>query len=112
MAHILDLIGTLAVLLYAVLACFFPRRFAPFIAQTLDSPRGVAEFRIIHGGFLGMSVFALVANHPLVYMMLGIGWLGAAAARLLALILDRPRLNATYVISFVFEAAFGLMMIA
>lgn len=112
MTHILDLIGTLALLLYGFIALFFPRRSAPFIALTLDSPRGVAEFRVIHGGFLGMSVFALIVNDPLVYMLLGIGWLGAAAARLLAIPLDNPPLNATYVVSVVFEAAFGLMMIA
>jgi hypothetical protein len=100
-------------LIYAVLALLFPRRFAPFIAQTLDTPRGVAEFRVAHGGgFLAMSVFALIANQPLVYMLLGAGWLGAAGARLLAILLDKPPLNATYIASLVFEVAFGLMLFA
>jgi hypothetical protein len=113
MTYILDLIGTIALLIYAVASLIVPRRVAPFIAQTLDSPRGVAEFPILHGScFLAMSVFALIINHPLVYMVLGFGWLGAAGARLLAIALDRPQLNATYIASFVFEVALGLVMIA
>jgi hypothetical protein len=111
LAYIFDLIGTLVLLLYGVLATFFPRWSAPYLAITLDTPRGVAEFRVIHGGFIAMAIFLLVVNHPLVYMVIGVGWLGAAAARLLAILLDRPALNATYIISIVFEAAFGLMMI-
>jgi hypothetical protein len=112
MLHIFDLIGTLALLIYAVASLLFPKFVAPYIAQTLDSPRGVAEFRVAHGGgYLAMSVFALIVNQPLVYMLLGMGWLGAAGARLLAIPLDRPPLNATYIASIVFELALGLMMI-
>jgi hypothetical protein len=112
MLHIFDLIGTLALLIYGVLALLFPQRFAPYIAQTLDTPRGVAEFRVAHGGgFIGMTIFALIVNDPLVYSLLGMGLLGAAAARLLAIPLDRPPLNATYIISIVGEAGIGLLMI-
>jgi hypothetical protein len=111
MAYILDVIGTMILLVYGVITLFFPRWVAPFIAQTLDSPRGVAEFRVIHGGFVGMAIFALVVNQPLVYSVVGIGWVSAAVARLVAIPLDRPPLNATYIVSFFFELAFGLMMI-
>ena len=112
MSNILDVIGTLALLVYAVGSLLFPRFAAPFIAQTLDTPRGVAEFRVVHGGgFLAMSVYALAANDPRVYMVLGLGWLGAAAARVLAIPFDKPPLDVRYVGSLVFEVALGVMMI-
>ena len=108
---ILDLIGTIFLLFYGIVTVLFPKWVAPFIAQTLETPRGVAEFRVIHGGFVTMAIYALVLNQPVGYTMVALGWFGAAGARLLAMILDRPALNATYLISFVFELLFGIMMV-
>lgn len=108
---ILDVIGTGILLFYGVATVLFPKWVAPYIYQTLETPRGVAEFRVIHGGFVLMGIYALVLNQPAMYTMVGLGWLGAAGARLLATVLDRPSLNATYIISFIFELAFGIMMV-
>jgi hypothetical protein len=110
---LLHLIGTLSLLGYAISSLFLPHRVGRLIAQELNNPRGIAEFRVVNGGyFAGLSLFALVANHPLVFTALGIGWLGAAAARLLALLLDRPRLEPIYAGLFVFEIVMGLLLIA
>jgi len=109
---ILHIIGTLSLLGYAIGSLFLPHVVAKLIAQNLDSPRGIAEFRIVNGGyFAGLSIFALVVNQPLVYAALGIGWLGAAAVRVLALALDRPRLEPLYFALLTFEIVMGIILI-
>src|SRR5262245_9793508 len=110
---VLHLIGALALLVYGVGSLFLPRRIAPFIAQTLDSPRGVAEFRILNGGFMtGLSIAALLANQPVGYALLGIAWLGAAASRLLSMVLDRPALNASFIGYLISEVVLGMFLLA
>lgn len=88
-----------------------PRHFADgaIIAQI---PRGVAEFRVVNGGyFIGLAGFALLVNQPLVYAALGIGWLGAAVGRIISFILDRPPLEPIYIALLLFEIAMGIMLL-
>jgi hypothetical protein len=111
--QLLHLIGTLALLGYAIASLFWPHRVAKLIEQTISTPRGVAEFRIANGGFFaGMSLFALFTNQAPVYTALGLGWLGAAMARTLSFVLDRPKLDASYMGFFVMEVALGLCLVA
>jgi hypothetical protein len=109
---ILNLIGALSLLVYGVASLFLPRRVAAIISQGLTTAHGVAEFRVVHGGyFIGLAVFALLIRHPLVYAAVGVGWLGAAGARLFAWVADRPPLAPIYVAPLLFELAMGVMLL-
>jgi hypothetical protein len=110
---LLHVIGAISLLGYGIGSLLMPHPIARLIAQQLTTPRGIAEFRIVNGGyFIGLSAFALLVNQPLVYAALGVGWLAAAGARVLALLLDRPKLEPIYLGLFMFEVAMGLFLIA
>jgi hypothetical protein len=108
---VLHWVGAGALLVYAIVSIVRPK----FVAQTLEhvlvSGRGISEFRIAHGGFfLGLSIFALYANNPLVYQALGWAWIGAALIRLFAYLPDRPTRNISLV-SFLAEMALGIVLL-
>ena len=109
--NILHLIGTIALLAYGLTSIVAPKHIAPFIAHEIPTPRGVAEFRILGGFFSALSAFALYAQNPQVFMALGVAWLGAAAMRLVALLLDRPKFDAAYISFFVSEILLGIFLI-
>jgi hypothetical protein len=71
------------------------------VAATLELPagtkRGIAETRAGLGGtYAALGGWALVSRDPTAQAAVGVTWLGAAAARLGALVLDRPRTDAAY----------------
>jgi uncharacterized protein DUF4345 len=108
---VLNIIGALSLLGYGIGSLLLPHPVAKLIAQVLTTPRGIAEFRIVNGGyFIGLAGFALIANQPLVYTALGIGWLGAASARVFAYLVDRPPFEPIYVGLLIFEIAAGVML--
>lgn len=53
--------------------------------------RGRAELQIAFGGFfIGFGIAALLLNDPAAYQLLGFGWLGGVAVRLLTLATESP----------------------
>lgn len=111
-ADILNIIGAVSLLGYGIASLLIPHPVAKFIAQELTSPRGIAEFRVVNGGyFIGLAGFALIVNNPLVYAALGVGWLGAAAGRVFAFFVDRPPLEVIYVGLLIFEIAMGVLLL-
>ncbi len=110
--EILNIIGAISLLGYGIGSLLMPHRMAKLIAQELNTSRGVAEFRVVNGGyFIGLAGFALLVNQPLVYAALGIGWLGAAVGRIISFILDRPPLEPIYIALLLFEIAMGIMLL-
>lgn len=99
------------ILFYAIASLVRPRFVAHNLEHVLSTGRGVSEFRILHGGFyLGMALFALYANQPLVYQALGWGWIGAALIRIPAFPADRPNIPLT-LIAFVGEMILGIFLL-
>jgi hypothetical protein len=85
-----------------------PDQIAPVLDTTFASSRGRAEFRIVYGALAALGGWALaVADHE-VFVAVGVFWLGAAAVRLLALALDRPRTGSTYWAFLALEVVLGL----
>jgi hypothetical protein len=82
---------SLGTLLFYAIACLVRPRFAARkMDHVLNTGRSVSEFRILHGGFfLGLVLFALYANHPLVYQALGLSLIGAGLIRIAAIPVDR-----------------------
>lgn len=56
-----------------------------------DSTMGLSEMRASVGGlFVAAGIAAILLNDPLAYAMIGFAFVGAAAGRVLSLMLDKP----------------------
>jgi hypothetical protein len=109
--EILHLIGAGVLLAYAIACIIRPQWAAAWLEFELNTGRASAEFRILHGYLLGLAVFALYSQNPLLFQALGWGWLGAALLRLLSYLLDRPKLNATYFAYLAMEITLGIFLL-
>jgi len=104
-------IGTGIFLFYAIVSAIRPRFVAQVLEHSLTTGRGVSEFRVLHGGFiLGLSLFTLYINQPLVYRAVGCAWMGAAVIRLLAYLPDHPTRNIS-LLSFAGEFVLGILLL-
>ena len=110
--NLLNIIGDLVLRVYAFGSLVRPVFVGKVLSITLQAKRGIAEFRILSGGsLLGLSVAVLLINQPLGYHLLGVAWIGAGTTRVLSYFVDRPPLNATYIVSFIGEITLGIMML-
>ncbi|MCW2546054.1 MAG: hypothetical protein JWN96_514 [Mycobacterium sp.] len=87
------------------------------VGEALELPpttaRGKTEVRAGLGGtYAALGAWALVDRSPAADYAVGVTWLGAAAARLASLRLDRPRTNATYWLYLAAEVGLGATAVA
>jgi hypothetical protein len=87
------------------------------VGEALELPpstaRGKAEVRAGLGGtFAALGGWALLDRSPAADYAVGFTWLGAAAARLASLRLDRPRTDATYWLYLGAELGLGATAVA
>jgi len=74
-----------------------PGRVAATLELPAGSKRAIAETRAGLGGtYAALGGWALVSRDPTAQAAVGVTWLGAAAARLGSLVLDRPRTDGAY----------------
>jgi hypothetical protein len=74
-----------------------PGRVAGALDLTPGSPRGVTEARAGLGGtYAALGAWALLSRSPVAKRAVGVTWLGAAAARMLALRMDEPETDGTF----------------
>lgn len=86
LAHYL---GALLNVVLGLAALVFPRRVADRLGLYLKGKLGLAEVRATFGGlFLGLGAFCLIQGHPLLFRMLGFGWLLVGTGRLVSMVID------------------------
>ena len=89
MGMILKLIAALATAATGVLALVKPSAAYGFIGLKAEGARGVSEMRAIFGGlFIALGVTPLFLGDT-AYLMLGIGYLAIAAARMFSILFDK-----------------------
>ncbi|HNT76380.1 MAG TPA: DUF4345 domain-containing protein [Anaerolineae bacterium] len=89
MGMILKLIAALATAATGVLALVKPSAAYGFIGLKAEGARGVSEMRTIFGGlFIALGVTPLFLGDT-AYLMLGIGYLAIAAARMFSILFDK-----------------------
>jgi hypothetical protein len=86
-----------------------PQQIGPVIETPLSKGRATAEFRVAYGAMGGVGVWALIAGDAEVFKAVGALWFAAAAVRLVALAVDRPRPNTTYWAFLALEVGLGLV---
>src|SRR5438128_7419709 len=85
-------VSSAALMLSGLSAVVAPKRVASALKLSAVSGRGVAETRAGLGGtYAALGGWALLSRNPTAQVAVGVTWLGAAAARLGSLPLDRPR---------------------
>ena len=90
--EVLHCVSLGVILFYAVTSLAKPHFVAQNLDHTLNTGRGVSEFRILHGGFyLGLGLFALYANYQLVFQLWGCPWLSAAVIRIFSCEVSKMR---------------------
>ncbi len=101
-------VSSAALMLSGMAAVVAPRRVAAALALSPVSNRGSAETRAGLGGtYAALGAAALASRDPAFQAAVGVTWLGAAAVRLAALVLDRPQTDAAYWAYLVAEIGFG-----
>ena len=74
-----------------------PASVASTLQLTPTPGRGTAEVRAGLGGtYATLGAWALLSRHRAADIAVGVTWLGAAAARIGALLVDEPETDATY----------------
>ena len=103
-------VSSAALMLSGVAGVVTPERVASTHQLTRTSARGIAETRAGLGGtYAALGGFAFVSQRRTVNSAVGAVWLGAAAARLVSLAIDRPRTDSAFWTYLAAEVGFGAM---
>src|SRR6266403_2203321 len=85
-------LSSAALMLSGLAGVVMPKRVAAALDLPASTGRGLAETRAGLGGtYAALGGWALASRQPAAQAAVGVTWLGAAAARLGSLALDRPR---------------------
>src|SRR3954453_22287202 len=90
-------LSSAALMMSGMAGVVVPERVAENLGLSPLSRRGLAETRAGLGGtYAALGGWALVSRKPAAQSAVGITWLGAAAVRVLSLVVDKPETDATY----------------
>lgn len=107
---ILKLIALLGTVGTGLLALVRPLAVQGFTGLSLPGARGKVEIRAVFGGlFIALGAVPFFLGTP-AFQMLGFGYLGIAAIRLPAMLLDRSFEQSNW-ISLVIEIVFGIVLV-
>lgn len=112
--YVLTLIAAIFTTAVGVAGLVAPRRVSAAIGLSLEGARGIkaglSQFRATLGGFfIAVGVTAIVIG-PGAGLVVGIGWLGTAAARAVSVIVDRNA-SAANLIELALEAVVGVLFV-
>jgi hypothetical protein len=101
-------LSSAALMLSGVAGVVMPERVASTLQLTPTSARGIAETRAGLGGtYAALGGVAFVSQRRAVHAAVGAVWLGAAAAHLVSLAIDRPRTDSAFWAYLAAEVGFG-----
>lgn len=107
---ILKIIAAVATAATGLLALVKPTAVFGFTGLTAEGARGISEIRSIFGGlFLALGIAPFFLGET-AYLVLGVSYLGIAAARLVSLIIDKSTASSN-LISLAIEIVFGVILL-
>jgi hypothetical protein len=105
-------LSSAALLLSGLAGVLTPSKVGSSLDLTASSGRGIAETRAGLGGtYAALGAWALLSRSPAAHTAVGVMWLGAAAARIGALVVDDPQPDASYWAYLLAELGFGSLAI-
>ena len=109
---IINYIGGLATIGMGCLGLFFPNAASRFTGLSAKDKTSFAEFRATFGGaFVVIGVIVLVTGDPIAQLAAGGLWVGAAAGRIVSIVVDRGYKERKNLVGVVFEAALGALLL-
>jgi hypothetical protein len=106
-------VSSAALMLSGLAGLLMPTKVASALHLPAASGRAVAETRAGLGGtYAALGGWALVSQDPAAHAAVGVTWLGAAAARIGSLVIDRPRTDVAFWAYLAAELGFGSAAIA
>jgi hypothetical protein len=106
-------VSSLALMLSGLAGVTMPTKVAAALDLPAESGRALAETRAGLGGtYAALGGWALLSGEPAAHAAVGVTWLGAAAARLGSLVVDRPKRDAAFWLYLAAEVGFGTAAIA
>src|SRR6266850_5344283 len=106
-------VSSAALMLSGLAGVLTPRSVASALDLAPASNRGIAETRAGLGGtYAALGGWALLSRNPTAQTAVGVTWLGAAAARIASLVVDRPRTNLAFWAYLAAEVGFGATALA
>ncbi|KIC48876.1 DUF4345 family protein [Tateyamaria sp. ANG-S1] len=113
MIDILNIVAALLTIAFGLFGFLAPRYTASALdLAPTDSTMGLSEMRASVGGLFVVAGFAAIwIDAPLAYAMIGFAFVGAAAGRVISLILDKPPLKKVLLFGGI-EAALAAWFIA
>ena len=106
--HIIIMLLTIAT---GILAIIRPKTVADFTGLQMNHPRGLVEMYAGVGAlFIALGAAPLILRHPIANQMLGIAYLGIAAARFPAMLVHKSFERSNWV-SLVVEIIFGIVLL-
>ena len=109
--EIIQIALAVGTVLTGLLALLRPRSVTGFTGLSAPGSRGITEIRAILGGlFVALGVAPLILGEPASFRTLGVAYLGIAAVRLPAMLIDRSVVRSN-VISLIVEIVFGTVLV-
>jgi hypothetical protein len=106
-------LSSAALMLSGLAGVMIPTKVAAALDLPAESRRAITETRAGLGGtYAALGGWALVSRQPAAHAAVGVTWLGAAAARLGSLAIDRPRTDAAFWAYLAAEVSFGAAALA
>ena len=109
---ILNQVGAAGTLVMGLLGLLLPKVAARFVGLQPLTPAGRSEFRATYGGLWApLALMPLVTQEPIVFAVSGLCWAGAAAGRIVSILLD-DALDAQNLKAVGLELAFAILLLA
>jgi len=104
-------VGAAISVLAGSLGLIFPASVSRVLGLSLSGRLGTSEFRATYGGlFIGAGVAVLMIGSTEAALVLGFAWLGACAARMLSVVVDRST-SRENLVGLAFELAVGILLV-
>jgi Domain of unknown function (DUF4345) len=107
----MNFIGAILITVLGIVGFLKPLMVAKLVGLTPSEPHGISEIRATLGGFfIGLGGFAVYSQNTVIYGAIGMGWLGAAIARVFSLVIDR-KINKENIGGVFLEGGIGLLLL-
>jgi Domain of unknown function (DUF4345) len=107
----MNFIGAILMTILGIVGFLQPLMVAKLVGLTPSEPHGISEIRATLGGFfIGLGGFAVYSQNTVIYGAIGMGWVGAAIARVFSLVLDR-KINKENIGGVFLEGGIGLLLL-
>jgi len=103
-------IGASITTLLGLMGFLAPKLAMKFTGLSSSTKEGTSEFRATFGGlFIALGLFPLWADHPQLYLLVGLAWLATGIGRAVSIVADNC-FTSKNVLAVLFESGIGILL--